>query len=59
MHEPQIMGPIMVLSVRIEIFAQQLLKEEYNTKRPEDRTHKGRLTQGVETFLGSKDFIEY
>lgn len=53
------MGPIMVLSVRIEIFAQQLLKEEYNTKRPEDRTHKGRLAQGVETFLGSKDFIKY
>lgn len=46
---------VMVLSVSIDIFAQQLLKEVYDTRRPEDGTHKVQLTQGVEMF----DSIKY
>ena len=50
MHKLWIMGTVMILSVIIEIFAQQLQKEEYNTRKPDDRTRKGWLIQGVEMF---------
>lgn len=43
----------MVLLVSIEIFAQQLLGEVYDTRTPEYGTHKVQLAREVEMF----DFI--
>lgn len=53
------MGPVVVLSVSVEMFAQWLLKEEYNTMWPEDISTQ-RLTHSRSgKVLDNKDLIKY